>query len=406
MDTINKAISVINVRKVVAVLCAVGISFIGWKSYLYFCDTTPPVIALVGAEAGRWYAGEMQCAVKSSKSGDVSVWLDGKPLVTCFSMCPSDGGHPFIIPTCTVANGKHTLKLELCDTTYNKNSAVLERDFHVDNVALQGTFVQSEQEQRVLQGRTLHVQFQVNKDIERATVSALSEQFNCFPEAKNSRVYEAFIPVACEEKPSEYMFTVNAIDCVGNTLCLESTFQVVPFPFKKQTIAISDQRVKEEEELGDANQKLEEQIERLTCASPQCKLWRGEFCTPIDIDRITCEYGTVRTTQQKGRYAHKALDVISAPKSVVWASQSGIVALKERFSETGNTVIIDHGCGLLSLFFHLDDFAKIEVGEKIAKGNPVGTLGKTGYATGYHLHWEMRLGNIPVDPMQWTKATF
>ncbi len=98
--------------------------------------------------------------------------------------------------------------------------------------------------------------------------------------------------------------------------------------------------------------------------------------------------------------------MISAPKSVVWASQAGTVVLKERFAFNGNTIVIDHGHGILSLYCHLDDFAQISVGDRIAQGNPIGTLGKTGYASGYHLHWEMRVNNIQVDPMQWTKPAF
>ena len=94
------------------------------------------------------------------------------------------------------------------------------------------------------------------------------------------------------------------------------------------------------------------------------------------------------------------------PKSVVWAPQDGVVVMKARFAHSGNTVVIDHGYGILSMFFHLDSFAPIEVGETIKKGNPIGTLGKTGYATGYHLHWELRIGNVPVDPMEWTKPGF
>ena len=69
-------------------------------------------------------------------------------------------------------------------------------------------------------------------------------------------------------------------------------------------------------------------------------------------------------------------------------------------------MVLDHGYGVLSMFFHLEDFADIQVGQKVRKGNPIGTLGKTGYATGYHLHWEMRVNNIAIDPMQWTKANF
>ena len=94
------------------------------------------------------------------------------------------------------------------------------------------------------------------------------------------------------------------------------------------------------------------------------------------------------------------------PKSVVWATQNGVVVHKGRYASSGNTVVVDHGWGLLSLFFHLEDIADIKVGTKVAKGNPLGTIGKTGYATGYHLHWEMRINNIPVDPMQWTKQNF
>jgi murein DD-endopeptidase MepM/ murein hydrolase activator NlpD len=135
-------------------------------------------------------------------------------------------------------------------------------------------------------------------------------------------------------------------------------------------------------------------------------LWRGLFCTPIDIIKTTCDYGTIRTTQRKGRYAHKAVDVINTPGCVVWAPQDGMIAMKERFAYTGNTIVIDHGWGIVSIFCHLEDFAKISVGDRIAQGNPIGTMGKTGYATGYHLHWEMRIGNTPVDPLQWTKTGF
>ena len=60
----------------------------------------------------------------------------------------------------------------------------------------------------------------------------------------------------------------------------------------------------------------------------------------------------------------------------------------------------------ITMYFHMDSLANINVGEKINQGNPVGTLGETGYASGYHLHWELRVNNIPVDPMQWINPTF
>jgi hypothetical protein len=361
----------------------------------------------MGIENNNYYAGEVQCMVSCDKKGEISIVLDDQqPLVTNFKLSKNQQEQPFTIPTRTIANGKHMLKAEFTDTTYHKNKVLIEREFYVDNLPLQAAFTKPDTDLKVLQGRTLHLQFQVNKPISNARVHALANMYECFPESKNSLVYECFIPIACEEKASEYLLSIDVTDRVGNALHVDNKFQVVMYPFKKTSLHVDAEKIKKEEEMGISMKELEEQLEILAQNSPAEKLWRGSFCTPIDIQRVTCEFGTIRTTQHKGRYAHKALDVINAPKSVVWAPQDGIVVLKERYDASGNTVIIDHGCGILSLFFHLDDFAKINVGDKVTKGNPIGTLGKTGYATGYHLHWEMRVQNVAIDPMQWTKNTF
>ncbi len=380
--------------------------WLGFSTYNYFFDATGPRLSIVGLKKDCYYAGDVQCTIASNKVGDISVWLDGQSLIQEFRINNKEYEHPFEIPTKTIPNGKHVLRAEFTDTTFHKNKAALEQPFLVDNVGLQAAFVKPEAEYKVFQGRTLHVQLQVNKEIQEAKVTTLAHSYPCFAESKNSLIYEAFIPIPCEEKPNEYLLSVDVIDQVGNALRLDSKFQVVVYPFKKQTLNISQAAVKEEEKLGLDERKFEEIIAELTKNSSREKFWRGAFCTPIDVARVTCEFGTMRTTQQRGRYAHKAIDVINTPKSVVWASQDGKVVLKDRFEISGNTVIIDHGWGILSMYFHLDDFAKIDVNNKIAKGNPIGTIGKTGYATGYHLHWEMRLNNIPVDPMQWTKTTF
>lgn len=392
-------------RYLVVLLGAVIIGCAGWRAYIYFFDVTTPILVLMGVDQGKFYNGEMSCVLQSDKSGDVTLLLDGQLLTEKFSI---SGGqeYPFIIPTNTIANGKHTVSLQLTDYRFNHNKASMTQDFFVDNVPLQVAFVRPDSSYQVLQGRTFHVQFQTNKEIEKGIVSVLSNEFLCCPESKGSMIYEAFIPIPCEETPNEYLFTIHVTDKVGNSATLHSKLHVMMYPFKKQGLLVSDEKVQQEVELGADNARFDQLMQEIAAASPREKLWKGSFCAPIDIDRITCEFGAIRTTKHKGRYSHNALDVISAPKSVVWASQSGIVVLKERFAFNGNTVVIDHGLGVVSLYCHLDNFANIQVGDRIAQGNPIGTLGKTGYASGYHLHWEMRLNNIQVDPMQWTKPTF
>lgn len=378
----------------------------GYRVYAYFFDTSVPVITMTGIENEEVYAGDISCKVASNKKGDLSVWLDGQPLISNYRLSMREHEHPFIIPSKTINNGKHALKIELVGSSYAKHKATIERAFFVDNVPLQAAFVKSDVDYKVFQGRTLHLQFQANKELKEAKVRALSSIFECFPESKGSSIYECFIPISCEEAPNEYVLGVDLIDKVGNAMNLESKFQVVLFPFKKQTLQVDAEKVTQEKALGLDSEKLEAIVADLMSQSPHEKLWRGPFCTPIDVARISCDFGTIRTTQEKGRYMHKGLDLVNAPKSVVWAPHDGLVVHKERYAFTGNTVVIDHGWGIFSLFFHLDSIADIKVGQKIAKGNPIGTLGKTGYATGYHLHWEMRVNNVQVDPMQWTKTNF
>lgn len=379
----------------------------------YFYSKSLPSLTISGIESQGWYAGDITCLVKAEdayKLREISVWLDGKPLAPKCRINKREFSCPFTIPTKTLANGEHTLQVEVQNGAYTKAKELKELIFFVDNLPFQAAFVKNQNDAKVFQGRTLHIQFQVNKEIKQAVAKALSKTYHCFPESANSLIYDCYIPIECEQIPNEYLLSIELTDKVGSKLNLDNKFQVVMYPFKKQQIKIDSEKIKSENAIGLPEKQLEDSIEELTKKSPMQKLWKGVFYTPTEIKdankQITTQFGAIRTTQERGLRTHKAIDILNTPKSVIWASQDGIVALKNRYAHSGNTVVIDHGYGLLSLYYHLDNFASVNVGDFIKKGHPVGTLGKTGYATGYHLHWEIRLNNIAIDPMQWTKHDF
>ena len=394
-------------RTLLWLLLLSGGGWVGYNTYQYFFNVNVPESFLSGVKDDGYYAGDISCVVNGSHSykvGKISVFLDDTPLIYNFSIGRQSFEHPFTLNTRTLTNGKHKLKLSLVDGTFKRNECVKEYTFHVDNTPLQAAFIRQSNDSRVFQGRTLHVQFQASKPLKDAQVHAFSKKYDCFPESEGSLVYEAYIPIKCEEKPNEYLVSINCIDPVDNVVTLEGKTQVVAFPFKKQRLHVSAEQIKKEKEMGVSQQLLDDQLAELSQKSPKKKLWNGAFYVPTEIQWIATEYGVVRTTQEKGVYAHKAIDIANTPKSVIWAPQDGIVVVKERYGYSGNTVVLDHGHGILSLFFHLDSFAdSLELGQTLKKGNPLGTLGKTGYASGYHLHWEMRINNTQVDPMQFTK---
>ena len=154
------------------------------------------------------------------------------------------------------------------------------------------------------------------------------------------------------------------------------------------------------------NKILSDALEKWLKESPKEKMWSGPFETPTVVQWIATPFGEIRTTPERGRYLHKAVDIANRPGSVIWASQNGRVIIKDRYVLSGNTIVIDHGLGVFTHYYHLEDFADVEVGDFVKKGNPIGKLGMTGYATGPHLHWALFVKNIPVDPFQWTKKSF
>lgn len=383
------------------------IGYFSWRTYLYHSDATIPEIAITGITEGGYYAGDITINLKGSSSykvANISMWLDNSLIHSQVKINKKHFDYPVLLHTADMVDGRHTIKFETVDATKRQNKSILEKVFYVDNQGLQAAITVSHQDHKVAQGRCLHVQFQANKSVIEATVKALSGTYPCFPVSKNSLNFEAFVPVECDQIPQEYPFSVEIKDHVGNSLLLEDTFQVTGVQFKKKILNVQNNRLKSELEFTPLQERdLEEALEKATKNSIKEKLWHGAFDVPILMTGVSTEFGVIRTSQERGRTVHKALDLVADPKSVIWASNNGVIVLKDRYTHSGNTIVIDHGYGILSLYFHFNDFADVEVGQRVKKGNPLGHMGMTGFANGPHLHWEIRVNNTAVDPMQWTQ---
>jgi murein DD-endopeptidase MepM/ murein hydrolase activator NlpD len=129
--------------------------------------------------------------------------------------------------------------------------------------------------------------------------------------------------------------------------------------------------------------------------------WTAVFSPPISSEYpTTSPYGT-RRSYNGGPYAsyHEGQDFGVAAGVPVHAPGAGVVALAEQLNVRGNAVILDHGGGVYSGYWHLSEI-HVTVGQAVALGDIVGLSGNTGLSTGAHLHWELRIYGIAVDPMQ------
>ncbi|HZX35908.1 MAG TPA: M23 family metallopeptidase [Thermodesulfobacteriota bacterium] len=127
------------------------------------------------------------------------------------------------------------------------------------------------------------------------------------------------------------------------------------------------------------------------------KLWKSEFLLPLD-NAITSGFGTKRTLNGKKPYRHAGLDLKAKVGNPITASNSGRVVLAKSLYLGGNAVIIEHGLGLFTAYYHLSKI-KVSEGFIVSKGDVVGLSGKTGRATGPHLHWGVALDGEWLNPL-------
>jgi murein DD-endopeptidase MepM/ murein hydrolase activator NlpD len=132
-------------------------------------------------------------------------------------------------------------------------------------------------------------------------------------------------------------------------------------------------------------------------------LWEGRFGLPLTSHRVTSPFGTRRSYNEGPVNGyHEGTDFGAESGTPIYAPAAGRVVLAEKLNVRGNAVLIDHGLGVFSGYWHQSKLV-VQVGQTVQRGDLIGYVGDTGLVTGAHLHWEMRVGGIAVDPVQWTQ---
>jgi len=159
----------------------------------------------------------------------------------------------------------------------------------------------------------------------------------------------------------------------------------------------------EESALLDANLAAEEAAtrERVFATYTEQRLWSGPFILPVGTI-ITSPYGIGRSYNGAPVSSfHSGTDFVADETTAIAAANAGRVAFAAALPIRGLSVIIDHGGGVFSGYHHLSSTSVVE-GQDVAQGQQIGFAGDSGLATGPHLHWEITVRGVPVDPTLWT----
>lgn len=314
-------------------------------------------------------------------------------------------------------DGAAVLHVEAEDFSWRGNRATVEIGIQIDrtrprvSVATGLTYVR--------RGGAEVAVYGIDERVERHGVRVGDSFFPGYPHPDRAGSFVAFYAVV-PDLSADVRPVVLAVDRAGNEASVPLSISIIERRFPSDRVVVSDDFLSRKipellpDHRGDlldgylkVNREMRakdaEQILEICGRSSAERLWSGPFLQ-LPGSKVNASFGEARTYVYGGkvvdRQSHLGFDLASTSRADAPAANNGVVVFAGPLGIYGNTVVVDHGLGLFSLYGHLSEIA-VRKGEPIARGDPVGRTGATGLAGGDHLHFAMIVGGTFVDPLEW-----
>lgn len=258
----------------------------------------------------------------------------------------------------------------------------------------------SVESREVFQGGIVEIKVS-GRDMAGLKGSFRHQQIPFFPGEDGS--YAALFGVDLAEKPGPMGFIIKSWNKEGETRENLITLRVREKAFPKEEVSVpaSFDRID-----GATKRRIESeqaQLARIWVISSPRRLWEGRFLAPVP-GGITSPFGLRRIINGSPRSPHGGVDLKASFGTEIIAANHGKVVLRDELFFSGKSIVLDHGGGLYTMYFHLADF-RVGKSSQVGKGDLIGWAGMTGRASGPHLHWGARLNGARVDPFELLEAT-
>lgn len=228
----------------------------------------------------------------------------------------------------------------------------------------------------------------------QVSINAKKAQWIENPFDKNE--YILIIPAGYKSK--ENISVKNQINNNVETI----VFKLIQGDYKKENIQVSQSKVTPPKEVSDRIQReLNEAVAIYSKTSPTI-YFKDKFDKPMN-SLITSQFGNARLYNGSLQGYHSGIDFRAAVGTPIKAVNDGYVRLAKDRYYAGKSVIMDHGAGIYSKYYHMSEL-KVKEGDFVRKGQIIGLSGSTGRVTGPHLHFEIGINNISVNPLQFIES--
>ncbi|MBW1890358.1 MAG: M23 family metallopeptidase [Deltaproteobacteria bacterium] len=436
----NKKVSLIAVALVIILLPVLGVLVIRMER-----ETPQIEIDLASSQFG--VERNLAITVSDKKSGLKSLWIgilkDGQEVVLLEKEFPASGWlkkgsvnrKPINISVkpkeLGLKDGNGMLRMVVTDYSWRGwgkgNRTYIEQQINIDTKAPRIEVLTDAH--NISPGGAALVLYKISERCQRSGVTVGDNFFPGHPAGVADKdIFLSFFALAHDQAKGTPI-RLEAVDMAGNRAKAGFYHYIKSKSFRKDTIRISDgfltSKLPEFEafltsyleqapidQFLHVNRELRREnkqaIERVTARSENKIYWKGIF-KRLPGSATRSRFADRRSYIYKGKtidhQVHMGEDLASNARAPIPAANHGKVVFNEFLGIYGNTIIIDHGFGLFSLYAHLSS-VDVEVGQIVGRGDIIGRTGKTGMAGGDHLHFSMLVHNTLVTPLEWWDETW
>ena len=210
------------------------------------------------------------------------------------------------------------------------------------------------------------------------------------------KMFKAVIGIDLNEEPGRYPLEVmiNGKKLVKNIRIVKKKYPVQRLTLPEGMVVLSP----ENEARAEREQK------KIAAIWPvdSLRIWNGNFIDPLPGKKVGTPFGVRRIINNIPKNSHSGVDITADEGDPVLAPNDGVVVLVDDQFYSGHSVVLDHGQGIYTMFFHLSKI-NVRYGQAVLKGEVIALVGSTGRTTGAHLHWGARMQGAKVDPLKLIK---
>jgi murein DD-endopeptidase MepM/ murein hydrolase activator NlpD len=251
----------------------------------------------------------------------------------------------------------------------------------------------------ILQGRTVRVRVDL---VSEGEVRGVFDNRTLNFAVEGNAHYALFGLHAQDDEPGNYILALLVTDASGDEVYLTRPLQVLDGGYQTEELNLTVDLLDTAAIVAER-----ERVAEIRPVFTSERYWEGLFTLPITTE-VTSAFGTRRlykypSTQFYGY--HEGTDFDGQVGSLVYAPAAGVVVLAEELYLRGNALVIDHGWGVYTGYWHLSQF-DVRAGQRVEAGQLIARVGSTGRSTGAHLHWDLWVNGTNVSALQWTEQLF